>query len=275
VTAHEGHAVSSGAPLLLVAVLLAAGYVGLAVRQRGGWSGWRTAFFVSGTGLLAVAALPVPVGGFPGHMFRHLLIGMLAPTGLALGAPVTLLLRSVPPRWGRVLGRALRHPVTRVATHPATVLLLNLGGLVALHTTPLYAVTTHHETAHHLVHVHFLVTGYLFAWLVAGPDPAPHRPGVPARLVLLGIAIAVHASLAQLMYAGIGVTLPVPVAERRIGAELMYYGGDIAELLLAVALLSTWRPRRRGSAPGSPEIESRGRNMASRPGYALRHHEPT
>lgn len=242
--AHEGHTTSSGVPLLVVAALLATGYVVLAARQHAGprgWSGWRTAFFVGGAALLAVAALPGPLGGFPGHMFRHLLIGMLAPTGLALGAPVTLLLRSVPVRWGRVVGRALRHPVTRVLTHPVTVLLANLGGLVALYTTPLYAVTAHDET---VVHLHFLVAGYLFAWLVAGPDPAPHRPGVPARLVLLGIAIAVHATLAQLIYAGIGVAVPVPPAERRGGAELMYYGGDIAELLLAIALLATWRPRR-------------------------------
>ncbi|MBB4908609.1 cytochrome c oxidase assembly protein [Actinophytocola algeriensis] len=87
------------------------------------------------------------------------------------------------------------------------------------------------------MHLHFLVAGYLFAWLIAGPDPAPHRPGVPARLVLLGVAIAVHATLAQLMYAGI--------AAPDQGADPEF--GEI--------------PRRR--------------NMTSRPGYALRHHEPT
>jgi putative membrane protein len=258
-TAHEAHAASSaGALLLAAAALLAIGYAILAARQHRdgrGWNGWRTASFLGGTVLLALAAVPASHGGFPGHMGQHLLIGMLAPTGLALGAPVTLFLRGVPPRWGRACGRALRHPVTRVSTHPATVLLLNLGGLVALYTTPLYQVTTHNETAHHLVHLHFLVAGYLFAWLIAGPDPAPHRPGVPTRLVLLGVAIAVHATLAQLMYAGIGVTVQVPLAERRIGAELMYYGGDIAELLLAIALLSSWRPRTR--ARTSSSVKSR------------------
>ena len=241
--AHEAHAAPAGV-LPVAAAFLAAGYVVLAARQHAdgrGWSRWRTASFLSGAALLAAAALPGR--GFPAHVLQHLLIGMLAPTGLALGAPVTLLLRSVPPRWGRVCGRALRHPVARVATHPATVLLLNLGGLVALHTTPLYEVTTRDEVAHHLVHLHFLVAGYLFAWLVAGPDPAPHRPSVPVRLVLLGVAIAVHATLAQLVYAGIGVAIPVPAGERRAGAELMYYGGDIAELLLALALLATWRPK--------------------------------
>ena len=255
--AHEAHAASPGvAPFLAGLAVLAGGYVVLAVRGHAdarGWNGWRTTSFLLGAALLAVAVVPAaspyPHGDFRGHVVQHLIIGMLAPMALVLGAPVTLLLRSVPPRWGRVVGRVLRSTVAHVLTHPVTVLLLNLGGLVALYTTPLYRLTTGNELLHHLVHLHFLVAGYLFAWVVAGADPAPRRPSVPARLVLLGIAIAVHATLSQLMYAGIGVSIPVPVAERQGGAQLMYYGGDIAELLLAFALVTTWRPRGRGSLP--------------------------
>ncbi len=256
--AHEAHAATSGAaPLLLGIALLAAGYAVLARADGRGWNGWRTASFVTGAGLLAVAAV-LPHGDFRWHMAQHLMIGMLAPMALALGAPVTLLLRSVPPRWGRVVGRVLRGPVTHVVTHPVTVLLLNLGGLVAVYTTPLYELTTRDEVVHHLVHLHFLVAGYLFAWVVAGADPAPRRPTVPARLVLLGIAIAVHATLSQLMYAGVGVVVPVPVAERQGGAEIMYYGGDIAELLLAFALVTTWRRPVRRPLPLAGEFpESR------------------
>ncbi|MEV4073254.1 cytochrome c oxidase assembly protein [Nonomuraea fuscirosea] len=95
---------------------------------------------------------------------------------------------------------------------------------------------------HAAVHVHFLLSGCLFAWVIAGPDPAPRRPSVPARLVVLGVAVAVHAGLSQLMYAGIGVDLPVPVEQRRGAAEIMYYGGDLAELMLAVALVLGWKP---------------------------------
>lgn len=56
---------------------------------------------------------------------------------------------------------------------------------------------------------------------------------MPTRLVLLGVAIAAHAVLAQLIYAGILVDVPVPEEQRRVGGDLVYYGGDIAELLLA------------------------------------------
>jgi putative membrane protein len=45
------------------------------------------------------------------------------------------------------------------------------------------------------------------------------------------------------MYAGLFVRVDAPAAELRAAGSLMYFGGDIAELLLALALLLTWRPR--------------------------------
>ena len=68
--------------------------------------------FLAGAGLLVIGLLPQmspwPAGDFRTHMLQHLLIGMLAPLGLVLGAPVTLLLRSIPRPAGRVVGRLLR-----------------------------------------------------------------------------------------------------------------------------------------------------------------------
>ncbi len=81
------------------------------------------------------------------------------------------------------------------------------------------------------------------------PRPAPARPGVPARLVYLGVAIAAHALIAQAMYGGFLVHIHAPVDQVQQGAEIMYYAGDIAELLLAAALVATWRPERRSRRP--------------------------
>jgi putative membrane protein len=256
--AHQ-HAEGALDRLLLVALTLAvaAGYLLLAARRRHeprGWSTWRTGAFLTGSALLVLALLPglTPYGDedFRGHMLQHLLIGMLGPLGLVLGAPVTLLLRSLPARHGRGIGRVLRSRPAHVLGHPVTALLLNLGGLAALYVTPLYAATGTHPVLHDLVHLHFLVAGYLFAWVIAGPDPAPRRPSVTARLVILGVAVAGHAVLSQLLYAGILVQVAVPAEQLRGGAVFMYYGGDIAELLLAFALMTTWRPRRPTDAHG-------------------------
>ena len=47
------------------------------------------------------------------------------------------------------------------------------------------------------------------------------------------------------MYAGAFVQIAVPPQQLRGAGELMYYGGDVAELLIALALVTTWRHRRR------------------------------
>lgn len=258
---HGGHAhgAAAGADcgvVLPVAVLLvlAAGYLLLAVRRRRehrGWSVWRTASFLTGIALLVAglvpALIPLPDGTFAAHMYQHLLIGMYAPLALVLAAPATLLLRSLPPRLGRVLGRLLGSGPMGVLAHPVTALVLNVGGLYLLYLTPLYQATAAHPALHHLVHLHFFLAGYLFAYSIAGPDPAPHRPSVPARLVVLGVAIAGHAVLAQLLYAGMLPHVRAPAHDLKAGADLMYYAGDIAELLLALAMVSTWRPEPRHS----------------------------
>jgi putative membrane protein len=162
---------------------------------------------------------------------------MLAPIGLVFGAPVTLLLRTMTVANARLLSRALRSRPVRAFTHPVTVLALSGGGPALLYLTPLYQRTLASPALHTVIMVHFLLSGCLFAWLVAGPDPAPHRPPVPLRLLVLGAAIAVHATVSQLLYAGAYVYVPGPAADRQAGATLMYYVGDVAELVLAFAVV--------------------------------------
>ncbi|MFB6593150.1 MULTISPECIES: cytochrome c oxidase assembly protein [Streptomyces diastaticus group] len=245
----------------LVLLAAAAGYLLLARRARHrnaalGWSRRRTAGFLTGTALLGVALLP-PVAvfaheDFRGHMAQHMLIGMYAPLALVLAAPVTLLLRTLPAARARQLTAVLHSPPARVVAHPAVALLLSSGSLAVLYFTPLYNATLGHPAAHWLLHAHFLLSGCLFAYVIAGHDPAPARPAVPVRLVCLGVAVTAHAVISQLMYGGFWVDVHAPADQVRGGAEIMYYGGDIAELLLAAALVTTWRPERgRGDRRGA------------------------
>jgi putative membrane protein len=74
-----------------------------------------------------------------------------------------------------------------------------------------------------------ILAGWLFASLVAGPDPVP-RPGVRGRLALVVLAGAAHDVLAKLLYVrGYGA-----------GAQIMYYGGTLVDVALAVAVLTDW-----------------------------------
>ncbi len=248
--AHSGWDLYTVVPVVVIAVI-AVTYTVLAVQRRReprSWSLWRTASFLLGVALLILGLVPAlspyPSGDFRGHMHQHLLLGMYAPLALVLGAPMTLLLRSIPRRRGQTIGRVLRSRPAHILAHPIVTLTLTIGGLVALYFTPLYAAASGTPALHALIHLHFLLTGYLFAWVIAGPDPAPQRPSVYARLVLLGVAIAAHAVISQLIYAGLFTQVPVTAEQLRGAGSLMYYGGDIAELLLALALLANWRPNR-------------------------------
>lgn len=268
---HAGAAVSFSWGWLVVALIATIGvafYVVVLVRARNRlrrpWAVWRSASWLAGVGSVAVAISP-PMQQYAhrdagGHMVQHLLLGMYAPVLLMLAAPVSSLLAAVPPPVGRRLGQVLHNSFLRVVSHPITAALLNVGGLYVLYMTPLYSLTVHDPLAHVLLQVHFLAAGYLFAWSIAGPDPAPRRPGMRMRLSVLMVAIAAHGYLAKLLYAHAGdlppgTTDPIPQLEK--AAQWMYYGGEPAELLLTAALFSWWYRRRNHAARTPPAMLTR------------------
>jgi len=273
VAAHAGHgaATAASAPGWALAVLLVVAVVvpylaGAArVRARGRrWSRWRTASWTTGALLLGAAASP-PVAaasaGPLGHTAQHLLLGMHAPLALVLASPVRLLLGAGSPAVRRRVAAVLRSRLVRVASVPAVAALVDTGGLYLLHLTPLLAASHRLPWVHALVVVHFVLAGSLWAWAVAGPDPAPHRPGTGERAVVLVLAAAAHGVLAKLLYAraaDLPPGAPGTVAEREQAAVLLSYGGDLAEVLLAAALFAGWlrlrgvraRTRMGACAPG-------------------------
>jgi putative membrane protein len=250
-----GHGFDAGMSVLLGATIVALVLYlyGVARARRAGrrWSLSRSAGFVVGAGLVSGSLLP-PVaalghGDLRAHMAQHLMLGMLGPIGLVLGAPVTLALRTLPPPRARQLVALLRARPIHWLSHPVTALILNIGGMAVLYATPLFALMMTDPRLHLAVHFHFLAAGCLFAWSIAGTDPGPARPSHATRLVVLFVAIAAHATLAKAMYAQ-GWPRGTAFARSEIeqAAKIMYYGGDLSELLLAIALFASWRHARRG-----------------------------
>lgn len=88
----------------------------------------------------------------------------------------------------------------RFVIHPITAALLGIGGMYVLYLTPLYALSMTDPLVFVLLHLHFVISGYLFTWSIAGPDPAPHRPGMVMRLAVVFLATAAHANLGKIMF---------------------------------------------------------------------------
>ena len=167
-------------------------------RRSTTWPRWRTARWLVGVATAIAGAVALSLGGhdLPLHVAGHLLLGMLAPVLLVTAAPVTLALRALSRERARVLGRLLRSRPLAVLTHPAAAALLDVGGLWLLYRTDVPATVPPL-----VVHVHMLLAGYLFAFALIGPDPAPHRPGFAVRTGAPVVAVAAHDVLAKLLYA--------------------------------------------------------------------------
>jgi len=239
----------------LLAVLGVAVYLGLVVRSRRPWPVGRTLCWLLGT----VAALAATTGGlaeaadgdFVAHMVTHLLLAMIAPLLLVLAAPVTLLLRTLPVSAARRVSRVLTSLPARVLTEPVVAAGLTVGGMWLLYTTSLYPLL-HHSTALHLsVHLHLLLAGYLFTVAMISVDPLPHRRSHLHRAVVLAAALAAHDVLAKHLL----VHPPTGVDESTAAsaAMVMYYGGDLIDLVIMVILCLGW-------------YRATGRRLPARPG---------
>jgi putative membrane protein len=214
------------------------------LRRRGDrWPASRTASLIAGSLCVSATVLP-PIGShdelFSTHIAQHLLLGMAGPAFLALSAPVTLALRTLPRRPRRALLRLLHSRPAATLSAPATAVILDVGGLYVLYLSGLYQASEHNDLIHAATHLHMFVAGSLLAWAIIGTDPVRRRAGIRTKLAALVIAGAGHDILAKLIYAH---NLPVgggSIAERHLGAELMYYGGTIIDLALAIAVMSQW-----------------------------------
>lgn len=213
------------------------------------WNAWRVASFTVGISLIIIAVLP-PFTDWAhrdlrGHMVQHLFLGMFGPLGLVFGAPGTLLLRNVSPTVARRFMTFLKARPIRFLIHPITAALFDIGGMYVLYLTPFYVTSMSQPLLFVVLHLHFVISGYLFTWSIAGPDPAPQRPTMALRVVVLFIATAAHGILGKLMYGyGYPQGTGASINEIQAAAQWMYYGGDLAELLLIIAFFATWYRRR-------------------------------
>ena len=120
---------------------------------------------------------------------------MIAPVFLALGAPITLALRTLPPGGrGRLLA-VLHSRVARVLTFPVVAGVIFVANPFALYLTGWYEATLRNPLLHDLNHLHFVLVGCLWFWPILGLDPMPNRLPYPLRLLAVFATMPFHAFL--------------------------------------------------------------------------------
>jgi putative membrane protein len=164
------------------------------------WPGHRTVSFMGGLAAIELA-VQSPVATFTGsyfqaHVAQHLLLMVVAPPLLALGAPSTLLLqtagRGTKKRWLSVL----RSRPFSVLTFPVLVWFFYFGAMFAFFLTPLVNVAMHHMDLMDVLNVAFLIGGCLYWWPMVGLDPNLHwKMGYGARIANLALGVPFEAFL--------------------------------------------------------------------------------
>jgi putative copper resistance protein D len=250
--------------LLILAVALYIKGVVILKKRGDSWPVGRTVAFA-----LGISAIDFATSGglgvyamysFEYHMIAHMTLGMIAPIGLVLGAPITLALRTLPqgrtkeergPR-GILLG-LLHSRYAMVITFPVVALILFDGSLFVLYFTDLFGVLMASHVGHLLMNIHFIAVGFLFFMVIVGIDPNPRKVHHLLRIVILFATMAIHAffSIALLasttlvdkgFYAAQGAPwlLGDYLADQRAGGSVSWAMGEIPIILALIATFIQW-----------------------------------
>ncbi|MFJ4868166.1 cytochrome c oxidase assembly protein [Streptomyces sp. NPDC088757] len=308
---HSGHGMTTDLPpftlgrglefspdlFFLLGCLAALGLYGWGVarlRRRGdAWPVSRTVFFT--VGVLTVALVMCTklndygMVMFSVHMVQHMVISMLSPILLLLGAPVTLALRALPvagrgstgPR--ELLLKLLHSRYMKVITHPGFTIPMFIASLYALYFTPLFDFLMGSKPGHIGMMVHFLMVGVVFFWPIMGVDPGPHRPGYVMRMLELFAGMPFHAffGIALMMasepmvkaYENPPASLGIDaLTDQNAAGGIAWAFSEIPSVLVLIALVYQWyhseqrqavREDRAADRDGDKELEAYNAYLAS------------
>ncbi len=235
----------------------------LSARGRS-WGAGRTVSFLAGLIALDVA-LQSPVatltmGYFQAHVIQHLLLMVVAPPLLAMGAPMTLALQtSERATKVRLLGVLNSRPF-RLLTHPLPVWILYYFSMFAFFLTFALGFAMTHMWVMDLVNIVFLFASALFWWPVVGVDPIPHwKMSHGTRMVnlLIGVPIESFLALALLTSTRPAATM-YSLSSTHAGAGILWMGAELLTFIALVPVFVQWvHSEQRREARIDAELDTR------------------
>jgi cytochrome c oxidase assembly factor CtaG/putative copper export protein len=251
-----------GTAALVFAAVYIAGVIRL--RRRGdSWPAGRTLAWLLGCAVLLFATssgigryMPAM---FSMHMAAHMLLSMLTPILLVLGAPVTLALRALPaagrgdpPGMREWLLAALHSRVSRLLTNPIVATVLFVAGFYGLYFGGLFDAAAGSHAGHVAMNIHFLLSGYLFYWVVIGVDPTPCPIPSLGKLAVVFASLPLHAFFGVVLMGTSTVlagtfyrSLQLPwhtdlLNDQRLGGGIAWAAGEVPLVVVMIALVIQW-----------------------------------
>jgi len=252
-------------PFLFVVTVWVAGLyvVGVLVMRRRGdhWPvGRSVAFLVVGMGAFWFVIFS-GIGAYDTtllsvHMVQHMVLSMLVPLAFALGAPVTLALRTLPRRPRRWLLALLHSRLATWLSFPPLTLGLFVVSPWALYFSGWYEASLRSAYVHDMTHLHLVLVGSLFFWPLMGIDPVPGRVGYPFRVLMILMTLPFHAFLGvtimgqTTLLAGdwylllrqgpMGSWLPPALEDQHLAGGILWGAGDLVGLVFFGVLFTQW-----------------------------------
>jgi putative membrane protein len=226
-------------------------------------SRWQQACFFAGLAAIFLA-LQSPIDPLASHQFsfhqlQHLLLRMVGPLLVLGGAPLTPMLRGLPP-WAligivrpMVRDRTVRRSY-KWLTNPVVTTFIFLGTLYLWQVPDLHDLAVRHDSVHELMHMTMLLSGFLFWWLVIDPKPHRSRLHYGLRVLYLGLIVIPNTVLGagivfngNLLYASYyDFPQPLnmaPLTDQQIGGMLLWVIGDMMSILAAGVVMIMWYQR--------------------------------
>ena len=258
---YEADGLMLGLLIFLVALYIKG--VVILIKRGDKWPVGRTIAFA-----LGISAVDFATSGglglyshfaFANHMMAHMVLGMIAPIGIVLGAPITLALRTLP------LGRnqqesgirgmfieLLHSKLSKFYTNPVVALAIFDGSLFALYFTPLFGNIMQGHSGHFFMSLHFLLAGFLFFQVLIVIDPLPRKVPHIAKIIVIFAAMSIHAffsisvmSATTLLDNGYFELLQRPwatdlLADQKLGGSIGWAMGEVPILLALLATFLQW-----------------------------------
>ena len=262
-------------PGVLAAVVALAGAYGLGLRARArrgrdgsggdglrsgvdalGESGrWpRSRSWCFGLGTLSIALVGCAfIGVYDDTLFwtravQNIVLLMVAPMLLALGAPLSLLRDALPPGRRPPLSRLLHSAPARLLGQPLVMTLVLTMPLLVLYLSPLYEATLRSPLASGVSGTLVAVAGFLYFWTRFRIDPTPTASSYGITLVItmvemigdavLGVVLWLGPTVAAGFYAALARDWgPDLRTDQLLGAGVLWVGGDVVGLPFIMIVL--------------------------------------
>ena len=214
-------------------------------------AGMGSFFYATSSGLAAYDTVLLS-----SHMIQHMILSMVVPLSLALGAPVTLALRTLPAAPRRWLLAVLHSRVAKVLGFAPLTFVLYIVSPWALYFTSWYDASLSSTYVHEMMHLHLVAVGALFFWPLMGIDPLPGRVSYPYRVLLTVLTLPFHAFLGitimgastiigeehytALREGPMGSWLPSMASEQHLAGGILWGSGDLIGLIFFGVLFAQW-----------------------------------